>query len=438
MVAIKTAFVKIWGQTIGAVAWDESQEIASFEYEPKFKSKNIDLAPIKIPIRSNQKIFSFPELRPSKNSEYNTFKGLPGLLADVLPDKYGNQLINIWLAQNGRPENSMNPIEQLCFIGTRGMGALEFEPSQLKSSKKTFQVEINSLVGIAQRMLDKRAKFETNLNNDEQQALMEILKIGTSAGGARPKAIIAYNKKTGQVRSGQTNSPRGFEHWLIKLDGVSNTQFGESRGYGRIEMAYYNMAKDCGIKMMESKLFEENSRAHFMTKRFDREQGSKKHHIQTFCAMQHYDFNEVRSYSYEQLFQTMRLLRLPYPDAEQMYRRMVFNVIARNCDDHTKNFSFRLKEGSNWELAPAYDICHAYRPDSIWVSQHALSINGKRIDIEIEDLIKFAKAMNIKKAKNIIFEINTKVQHWIDYADAVSVNPKLRDSIKETLLNFEK
>ncbi len=436
MVAIKTAFVKIWGQTVGAVAWDEIQGLASFEYEPKFKAKNIDLAPIKMSIQSSQNIFSFPELRPSKNSGYNTFKGLPGLLADVLPDKYGNQLINIWLAQNGRPENSMNPIEQLCFIGTRGMGALEFEPTQLKSIKKSFQVEINSLVAIAQRMLDERKKFETNMNKDEQQAMMEILKIGTSAGGARPKAIIAYNKKTGQVRSGQTNSPKGFEQWLIKLDGVSDSQFGESKGYGRVEMAYYNMAKDCGVKMMESELLEENGRAHFMTKRFDREKESIKHHIQTFCAMQHYDFNEVRSYSYEQLFQTMRSLRLPYPDAEQMYRRMVFNVIARNCDDHTKNFAFRLKEGSDWELAPAYDICHAYRPDSIWVSQHALSINGKRIGIEKDDLITFAKAMNIKKSETIISEINNKVQHWNNYADEVSVTTKLRDSIKKTLLNF--
>jgi len=438
MVEVKTAFVKIWGQTVGAVAWDERQGLASFEYEPKFKSKNIDLAPIKMPIKSNQKIFSFPELRPSKNSEYDTFKGLPGLLADVLPDKYGNQLINIWLAQNGRPENSMNPIEQLCFIGTRGMGALEFEPTQLKSTKKTFQVEIKSLVDIAQRILAKREEFETNLDKDEQQAVIEILKIGTSAGGARPKAIITYNKKTGQVRSGQTNAPKGFEHWLIKLDGVSDAQFGESKGYGRIEMAYYNMAKDCGVKMMESELLEENGRAHFMTKRFDREKDSIKHHIQTFCAMQHYDFNEVRSYSYEQLFQTMRLLRLPYPDAEQMYRRMVFNVIARNCDDHTKNFAFRLKEGRNWELAPAYDICHAYRPDSIWVSQHALSINGKRTGIGKDDLINFAKAMNIKKSKNIISKINTQVQHWNNYADEVKVNTELRDSIKGTLLNLEK
>ena len=438
MVAVQSAFVKIWGQTVGAVAWDETKGLASFEYTPAFKTSNLDLAPIKMPINSNQRIFSFPELRYSKNSEFDTFKGLPGLLADVLPDKYGNQLINIWLAQNGRPENSMNPIEQLCFIGTRVMGALEFEPTQLKSAKRTFEVEIDSLVDIAQRMLGKRANFETNLDVDEKQAVMEILKIGTSAGGARPKAIIAYNKKTGQVRSGQTNSPAGFEHWLIKLDGVSDAQFGESKGYGRVEMAYYNMATDCGINMMDSELLEENGRAHFMTKRFDREKGAIKHHIQTFCALQHFDFNEVKSYSYEQLFQTMRILRLPYPDAEQMYRRMVFNVIARNCDDHTKNFAFRLKQGSNWELAPAYDICHAFRPGSIWVSQQALSINGKRIGIEKNDLINFAKAINIKKPEAIIAEINSRIQHWNTYADEVKIPKKLRDSIKATLLNFSR
>lgn len=437
MVEVKAAFIKIWGQTVGAIAWDETQNLASFEFDSKFKTLGIDLAPIKMPIKSNQTIFSFPELQPSKNSEFDTFKGLPGLLADVLPDKYGNLLINAWLAQNGRPENSMNPIEQLCFIGTRGMGALEFEPAQFKSASKPFQVELDSLVEIAQRMLVNREKFQTNLNKDEQQAMMDVLKIGTSAGGARPKAIIAYNKKTGEVRSGQTNCPKGFKHWLIKLDGVSDAQFGESKGYGRVEMAYYKMATDCEINMMESELLEENGRAHFMTKRFDRENGSTKHHIQTFCAMQHYDFNEVRSYSYEQLFQTMRLLRLPYPDAEQLFRRMVFNVIAKNCDDHTKNFAFRLKEGSNWELAPAYDLCHAYRPNSAWVSQHALSINGKRTGINKDDLIRFAKAMNIKKAEQIITQINAIIQNWNNYADEFRIETKLRDAIKETLLNFE-
>lgn len=435
MVSTKTAFIKIWGHIVGAVSWDETKGYASFEYDPKFKTLGIDLSPIKMPIQSGSSIFSFPELRTKKDG-YDTFKGLPGLLADVLPDKYGNQLINSWLAQNGRSENSMNPVEQLCFIGTRGMGALEFEPTQIKPSKRTFEVELNSLVDIARKMLNQREQFETNIIEDEQQAMMDILKIGTSAGGARPKAIIAYNKKTGQVRSGQTNAPKGFEHWLIKLDGVSDAQFGESQGYGRIEMAYYNMAIDSGIDMMESILLEEHGRAHFMTKRYDREGNNTKHHVQTLCALQHYDFNDMASFSYEQLFQTMRILRLPYPQAEQMYRRMVFNILAKNCDDHTKNFSFILKQGENWQLAPAYDVCYAYRPGSLWVNQHALSVNGKRDDFTRNDLLTFAKAMNIKKAKHIIDDIQTVVNNWETYANAVSVKPQLLDTIKNNLLKL--
>lgn len=422
---ITTAFVKIWGETVGAVAWNAETGLASFEYDPKFINTKTDLAPQKMPIvNSMKRIFSFPELRDIK-----TFKGLPGLLADVLPDDYGNQLINSWLAQNGRPENSMNPVELLCFIGTRGMGALEFEPSQLKTTKRAFDIEVDNLIRISQKMLSKRDRFETNLSEDEQQAMLDILKIGTSAGGARPKAIIAFNEKTGQVKSGQTSAPKGFEHWLLKLDTVSDVQFGESTGFGRIEMAYYLMAKACEIDMMECRLLEEKGRAHFMTKRFDREGGEQKHHIQTLCAMQHYDFSQITGFSYEQLFQTMRLLRLPYPEAEQMYRRMVFNVIARNCDDHTKNFAFRLKKDGNWELAPAYDICFAYRPGSDWVSQHNLSINGKRKDITKADLLQIAKSMNIKKAEAIIQKISDTVTNWQEYAAIAKVDTKLKETI---------
>jgi serine/threonine-protein kinase HipA len=422
---ITTAYVKLWGETVGAVAWNSDTELASFEYEPKFIAKNWDLAPIKMPIAtSNKRIFLFPELRTVQ-----TFRGLPGLLADVLPDDYGNQLINSWLAKNGRPENSMNPVELLCFIGTRGMGALEFEPTQLNTSKRAFDIEIDSLIGISQKILNKREGFEANLNEDEEQAMLDILKVGTSAGGARPKAIIAYNEKTGQVKSGQTTAPKGFEHWLIKLDTVSDKQFGESTGYGRVEMSYYLMAKACGINMMECRLMEENGRAHFMTKRFDREDGDVKHHIQTLCAMQHYDFKQITSYSYEQLFQTMRLLQLPYPQAEQLYRRMVFNVIARNCDDHTKNFAFRLIQNERWELTPAYDICFAYRPGSEWVSQHNLSINGKRKDITLNDLLAVAKAMNIKKATVIVNQISETVKKWYEFAEEVNVEKSIKEQI---------
>jgi serine/threonine-protein kinase HipA len=260
--------------------------------------------------------------------------------------------------------------------------------------------------------------------------------IGTSAGGARPKAVIAYNEETGEVKSGQTNSQKGFEHWLIKLDGVSDVQLGASKGYGRVEMAYHNMAVACGINMMPSILKEENGRAHFMTKRFDRSGGATKHHIQTFCAIKHFDYNQVTSYSYEQLFQTMRELKLSYSDAEQMFRRMVFNVVARNCDDHTKNFAFRLVKDGSWELTPAYDICHAYQPKHQWVSQHALSINGKRDGITKDDLLVVGKSIRNKKAAETIEEINDTVSKWKSFADEVKVLPKLRDEIKETLIQL--
>lgn len=434
---ITTAFVNIWGQTVGAVAWDQSRGLVSFEYDPSFINSGIDLAPLTMPIDAGRNIFTFPNLRKKENSDLDAFRGLPGLLADSLPDNYGNQLINVWLAQQGRPQDSMNSVEKLCFIGKRGMGALEFEPAQLQGNKRTFSIEVESLVQLASEMLSKKEDFSTQLSKEEEQGIRQILRIGTSAGGARPKAVIAYNEKTKEVRSGQTKAPKGFEHWLIKLDGVSDVQLGKTQGYGRVEMAYYLMAKNCGIEMMPSALLEENGRAHFMTQRFDREGAETKHHIQTLCAIKHFDFNDVLSYSYEQLFQAMRELRLTYPEAVQMFRRMAFNVAARNCDDHTKNFSFRLKERGNWELAPAYDLCHAYRPDSEWVSQHSLSINGKRKNITREDLLSVAKSMNIKKAPAIIDQVNDVVAKWHQYAEVCKVDPKLRDAIGKTLVQLD-
>lgn len=433
---MNTAYVKIWGELVGAVAWSEVDGFATFEYDSKFKSNEWDLSPLQMSIKERKSSFNFPSLRKKADPGLDTFKGLPGLLADMLPDRYGNELINLWLAKQGRPPDSMNPVEMLCFIGTRGMGALEFEPTILKESKKTFSVELDSLVDIARKMLSKRESFATNLKADEEKAIMEILRIGTSAGGARPKAVIAYNEKTGEVKSGQTTTPKGFEHWLIKLDGVSDVQLGASKGYGWVEMAYYKMAIACGIKMMPSRLLEENGRAHFMTKRFDREGSATKHHIQTFCAMKHFDYNQVTSFSYEQLFQTMRALKLSYSDAEQLFRRMVFNVVARNCDDHTKNFAFRLKKDGNWELAPAYDICHAYQPKHQWVSQHALSINGKRTNITKEDLLVIGKSIKNKKAAEVIDEISKTVSEWKTFADEVKVSPKLRDEIDATLIRL--
>jgi serine/threonine-protein kinase HipA len=434
---MKTAWVKIWGELVGAVAWDEESGLASFEYVSSFRNKNWDVAPLMMPMEQTQAIYNFPSLRRKNNQDEDTFKGLPGLLADALPDRYGKDLIQLWLAQQGRPVDSMNPVEMLCFMGTRAMGALEFEPVTLPEQKRTFSIEIDSLVDMAKKILEGKQNFTTNIQHDEANAIQEILRIGTSAGGARPKAVIAYNPKTGEVKSGQTSAPKGFEHWLIKLDGVSDIQLGSSKGYGRVEMAYYLMALDCGIEMMPSRLLEENDRTHFMTKRFDREDGTIKHHIQTFCALKHYDYNLVNSFSYEQLFQTMRELRLPYSQAEQMFRRMVFNVVARNCDDHTKNFSFRMKKDQDWALAPAYDLCHSFKPNHKWVSQHSLSINGKRKEILLNDLLTVGKSIKHKKADHTIEEITSVVSRWKDYADAVKVDPFLRDEIGETLLSID-
>ncbi len=418
---VDVAEVKMWGELVGAVQWNDQQKLASFEFSPEFIRKGWDLSPIKMPISNGPRIYRFPELRKAKDATEDTFKGLPGLLADSLPDKYGNQLINRWLEKNNRLPESMNPVEKLCFIGNRGMGALEFEPAHLKAGNNTFSIELSGLVDIAKKMLSNRENFKADLKTDEEKAMREILKVGTSAGGARPKALIAFNDKTGEIRSGQTRAPKGFEHWLIKLDSVSGIQFGDSNGWGSVEYAYYLMAKECGINMMECRLLSENNRFHFMTKRFDREGNDTKHHVQTLCALQHFDYNDMFGYSYEQVFQTMRTLRLKYPEAEQMFKRMVFNVLSTNYDDHTKNFGFMLKKEGNWELAPAYDVCFSYDPTNAWVSQQTLSVNGKRQNITKADLMTIAKSNNIKKGESIIDEINTTVKSWVDFSSQAKV-----------------
>lgn len=430
---ITTAYINIWGQRVGAIAWNPETGISSFEYEPDFLKTNIDLAPLTMPIQdASGKIFSFPELRDKV-----TFKGLPGLLADMLPDRYGNTLIDTWLTNLGRPSGSINPVETLCFIGTRGIGALEVEPVIFQSGIRTSKIELDSLIGMAGNILSNRKDFTANLADDEQKALHDIIKIGTSAGGARAKAVIAWNPATGEIRSGQAKTPKGFTQWIIKFDGVLDNQTGISSGYGRIEMAYHLMAIDAGIEMSECRLQEENGRAHFMTKRFDRDPENEKIHMQSFCALRHFDFNDTGYYSYEQIFETMRMLGLPYPQAEQLFRRMVFNVMAQNCDDHTKNFAFLMDKTGKWRLSPAFDVCYAYRPGSEWVSQHSLSINGKRKDITKPDLLKVAYEMNVKNAETIILKVANVVSNWENYAERVFVDGKMKKEIKETLIIIE-
>lgn len=432
---VDVAEVKIWNQLVGAIRWSEDQQLGYFQYDEDFLKLGWDLSPIKMPISQGQRIHSFPELRQRRGDVENTFKGLPGLLSDTLPDKYGNNLINTWLAKQGRQPDSMNPVEKLCFIGTRGMGALEFEPSQITKSSVSFAFELDSLIDVAKKMLNEREEFLTHLDKNEEKAMKDILKIGTSAGGARPKAVIGYNPKLQKIRSGQGKLGKGYEHWLLKLDGVSGVQFGDSSGWGRVEYAYYLMAKECGIKMELSQLLEENGRAHFMTKRFDRTE-NKKHHIQSLCGLQHFDFNDMYGYSYEQVFQTMRLLKLTYPEAEQMFRRMVFNVIATNYDDHTKNFSFLLKQNQKWELAPAYDLCFSYDPNNHWVNKQTLSVNGKRLNITQDDMLSIANDNSIKKGKSIINEINTVIKKWKSFARTASVREDLMSRIADNLNTF--
>jgi serine/threonine-protein kinase HipA len=330
----------------------------------------------------------------------------------------------------------MNPVEILCYIGKRGMGALEFEPPLQAGRDTATRIEISEMVTLANEILSGRSDFSADLTRDESKAMADILRIGTSAGGARAKAVIAYNPGTGEVRSGQASAPAGFSHWILKFDGVADRQLGATKGYGRVEMAYNLMALACGIEMTECRLLEENGRAHFMTRRFDRTDAGEKLHMQSFCAMRHFDFSDINSFAYEQLFETARVLRLPYPASEQIFLRMVFNVLARNCDDHTKNFAFIMDREGKWSLAPAFDLCHTFSPANPWVSHQALSVNGKRGNIGRDDFLQVARQMNVRKAASLIERVNELVKDWDFYAKKTEVDKKLKQAIKSTLISL--
>ena len=411
------ANVFLWSKHVGAVLWNYDKGYATFEYETSFLKSGLDVAPLTMPLSNAGKgsIFQFAQL-PKE-----TFQGLPGLLSDALPDRFGNQLIDLWLASQGRGKGSMSPVERLCYLGTRGIGALEFQPMERNEKEPSKGLEIGALVELSKKALSIKESLDSHFSKEDAETFADIIKVGTSAGGARAKAVVAYNEKTGEVRSGQLISPDGFEHWLIKFDGVTNEQLGDPKGYGRIEYAYYKMAIDCGIAMMPSKLLEEHGRAHFMTKRFDRVENNEKLHMQTLCGLCHFDYNNPDAYAYEQVFQAMRQLRLPYSDAEQLYTRMVFNVVARNQDDHTKNISFLMDKSGSWSLSPAYDVTYAYNPTNKWIGKHQLAVNGKRENITREDLLSVAKQMNIKKPKEIIEKITSVVGDWNVYAQEAGV-----------------
>ena len=422
---VDVAKVSMFGIPVGTFRWDEQYEVVRFEYDNSFVGRDLEPSPLMMPVREGR-VYSFGDL------DKETFKGLPGMLADSLPDTYGRALFDKWLALTGR--TSSNPIETLCFLGKRCMGALEFEPALDINYDKNAKFEIDTLVNVASEALSKKSSFGVNLNNDKKTAIAEILRLGTSAGGQRAKAIIAYNKSTGEVRSGQVDAPEGFEYYLIKLDGVSATAgFKETGNHGRLEYSFYKLAKACGIEMTECSLIEENGRAHFLTKRFDRENG-KKIHMQTLCGIAHFDYRLHRAYSYEQAFNVMRALRLSYSEAQEMFRRMVFNVVVRNQDDHTKNISFLMNESGKWRLSPAYDMGYAYNPSGMWTATHQMSINGKFDDITRDDLLVFANNNNIKEADNIIDEICDAAAHWPKIAKECGVSPIIIKTIASNML----
>jgi len=425
---IDTAIVTLWGDTVGAVSWLDDRQYGIFEYDRDFLKKGLDVAPIMMGLdaaNAGDGKFFFASLNK------DTYLGLPGLLADVLPDKFGNSIIDAWLARNGRDSSRFSPVERLCYTGKRGMGALEFSPPVIEKHDELVSVEISELVKLVQEVMDERKGLNTQLGNSAHEntdAILDILRVGTSAGGARPKAVIAINDKS-EVISGQAGAPKGYEYWLLKFDGVTDLELGETRGYGRIEYAYYLMAKEVGIDMTESKLLEENGRAHFMTKRFDRVNGDKQH-MQTLCGIAHYDFNMAGAYSYEQAFEVMRKLRLSKAEASQQYRRMLFNIIARNQDDHTKNISFLMGKDGKWRLSPAYDVIYSHNPAGKWTNQHQMSVNGKRDNFSKEELIQTGKSISISRPEDIIDEVMAVVDRWEVFADKAGVTKNISLEIK--------
>lgn len=422
---VDAARVTMFSMPVGTFRWDNRYGVVQFEYDRSFLGRGLEPSPLMMPVREGR-VYSFAGLNR------DTYMGLPGMLADSLPDTYGRALFDRWLALTGR--KSSNPIETLCFLGKRCMGALEFEPAIDVNYDQNQRFEIDALVNVAREALNEKASFGVNLTDDAKTAIAEILRLGTSAGGQRAKAIIAYNKTTGEVRSGQVEAPEGFDYYLIKLDGVSaNAGSRETENYGRLEYSFYKLARACGIEMTECSLIEENGRAHFLTKRFDREDG-KKIHMQTLCGIAHYDFRLLRGYSYEQAFNVMRALRLPYSAAREMFRRMVFNVVVRNQDDHTKNISFLMGADGHWRLSPAYDMGYAYNPNGGWTSQHQMSIAGKFDDITKNDLLTFAKANNIKDAAEVIEEVMDAVARWPKLAAECDVPSEMINEILPNML----
>jgi len=425
------AKVTMWGRTIGAVSLEDGAAFAAFQYAPEFAQSGIEIAPLTMPL--SDRVYVFPEL-PRR-----TFQGLPGLLADSLPDRFGNALIAAWLAQQGRTPETFNAIERLCYTGARGMGALEFVPAIGPKPQGASKIKIDALVNLASEVLSQRGKLNATFAGEKRkQALTDILRVGTSAGGARAKAVIAWNRATNEVRSGQIEAGMGFEYWLMKFDGVTGNQDKEledPKGYGVIEYAYYLMAQAAGVTMSECRLLEEGGRRHFMTRRFDRLNDGGKLHMQSLCALTHFDFNQAGAYSYEQAMLAIRQLNLPMAAVEEQFRRMAFNIIARNQDDHVKNIAFLMDKTGQWSLAPAFDVIYSHNPGGDWTATHQMTMNGKRDGFTLADFRACAKTALLKRGRAgaIVEEVRAAVSRWPDYAEQSQVQTTWRKQIQKNL-----
>lgn len=403
--------VRIWGQTVGAVALDPRLGYYAFEFDPRFAASGIDLAPLAMPLAKAREPFVFTDLPEA------SFKRLPALLADALPDDFGNSLIDAWMAGKGVAKSAITPLDRLAYMGKRGMGALEFRPTRGPNVASQTAIKLSKLVDSARQAVHGEIDTDTHA----KAALAQIIQVGTSAGGARAKAAIAWNPATSEIRAGQFDVGNGFEHWLLKFDGMGkDNELGASQDYGRIEYAYSLMAREAGIAMMPCRLLEENGRAHFMTRRFDRD-GNRKHHMQTLCAMAHLDYKQKATHDYNQLFLTIVQLGLGHEALTEAFRRMVFNIMAANCDDHSKNFSFLLRQGSQWELAPAYDVTHAYNPQGEWTYQHLMGVGGRFSGITQADCLSVADRFGIGPAKQVIRQVKAAIDRWPEFATQAGV-----------------
>ena len=420
--------IKLWGNMVGAVAWNPRRNHGVIEFFDDFVRLGLDLAPLTIPYEDllrGQRIFAFPAL----NSQ--TYEGLPGLLADALPDAFGNTVLRGWLRSQNRGTESLTPLEKLSYVGKRAMGALEFEP-ETKTPDPEEKIEVERLLDLTNKVLEEKIRVALDLNDDEENAMASLIRIGASAGGQRPKAIVGYHPETKELRSGQVPLPKGFQYYLLKFDGIREGTLGDPKGYSRLELAYHHMALACGIHMQPCSLLEENGRAHFITLRFDRTAEGEKLHMQTLCAISHFDFNMAGGYSYEDAFEEMRALGLPYPDLDQFYKRMVFNVVARNQDDHTKNIAFLMDRAGAWRLSPAYDLTWSYNPRGDWINVHQMSINEKRDDFTLHDLLEVAHRQGIKDPAETIERTVDTLSRWKDFARETGVHTDMTEAAQKT------